>query len=478
VRGSFSLSRSRVVAAVVILASSVAGSLLAVDLADIAPPKSRVRVAKKPGKPFRELPTVTLADLPAIPLDGTRRRDHAPDPSSTGPATFFRVERRNGRWWLVDPTGDSFICRGVNSVAPYSSRRGRQALAERFGTSSDWATGTSRWLRDAGFNCLGAWSDESIRTVDQPLPYVRLWNFMVFYGKKRGGTVMKAGHFSYPGDCPFVFDPEFPAFCDEHARQLVQSRDDPWLVGHFSDNELPWKRSLLDNCLKLPQANPGHRAARAWLERRRGSPAADARITDKDRAGFLEHSIERYLAIVSSAIRRHDPHHLFLGMRLHGEALRLPEVFRACGRYCDVVSVNYYGAWTPAADRMAMWEREAGKPFLVSEFYAKGVDSGMPNTSGAGWLVETQRDRGLFYQNFTLALLASRSCVGWYWHRYADNDSDGHRADPSNRDSNKGIVSCRYEPWQPLVNEMTAINRRVEGIVDWIDRMFHTEVMR
>lgn len=471
-------SRWLVMAAGVLLAASGGRSLHAVDVADIATPRNRVRAAEKPGMSFREQPTVTLDDLPAIPLDGAGRKDHAPDPSSGRHATFFRVEQRDGRWWMVDPTGSTFICRGVNSVAPVPSRGGTRALAEQFGTSSAWAASTSRWLHDAGFNCLGAWSHDSLRTVDQPLPYVRLWNFMAAYGKKRGDTFMKPGHVGYPGDCPFVFDPEFPAFCDEHAQQLVQVRDDPWLIGHFSDNELPWKRALLDNCLKLPEADPGHQAARAWLKGRPGGPEADARITDKDRASFLEHAVECYLAIVSAAIRRHDPHHLFLGMRLHGEALRLPEVFRACGRHCDVVSINYYGVWTPDADRMAMWEREAGKPFLVSEFYVKAVDSGMPNTSGAGWLVETQRDRGRFYQNFTIALLASRSCVGWCWHRYADNDPDERRTDSSNRDSNKGIVSSRYQPWQPLVDEMTAVNRRVEGMIDWIDRTNDVEGVR
>jgi hypothetical protein len=39
---------------------------------------------------------------------------------------------------------------------------------------------------------------------------------------------------------------------------------------------------------------------------------------------------------------------------------------------------------------------------MITEFYAKGEDSGMGNTGGAGWLVKTQKDRGTFYQNFIL----------------------------------------------------------------------------
>ena len=90
----------------------------------------------------------------------------------------------------------------------------------------------------------------------------------------------------------------------------------------------------------------------------------------------------------------------------------------------------------------------------------------MANTSGAGWLVETQEDRGRFYQNFTLGLLASPGCIGWHWHRYADNDPQTEGADPSNLDSNKGIVSSRYKPWQPLVAAMTALNLRAHSLLD------------
>jgi len=147
----------------------------------------------------------------------------------------------------------------------------------------------------------------------------------------------------------------------------------------------------------------------------------------------------------------------------------LPEVFRAAGRHCDVICVNYYRVWTPDEDQMAMWVRESGRPFMVTEHYAKGADSGLGNTGGAGWLVRDQRDRGLFYQNFAIGLLRTRNCVGWHWHRYADNDPDDKKVDPSNRDSNKGIVSSRYEPWSPVIEEMTALNQRAYGIADMFD---------
>ncbi|MFM7243623.1 MAG: prolyl oligopeptidase family serine peptidase [Planctomycetaceae bacterium] len=432
-----------------------------------ARPMTAVEVAVKPGRPFESRPTTVLADLPAIPRDSSLDRFGGLTTRTAAATGFFRVERVDGRWWLVDPAGGLFLSRGVNSITTVRTAGGREALERRFGTEATWAEETTRLVRAAGFNTAGAWSThDPLGKAPEPLVQPRLWGFMAAYGKQRGGTFMQAGHVGYPGDCPFIFDPEFPAFCTEHARKVAAVRDDPLVLGHFSDNEMPWSRAMLDNYLRLPADDPGHAAAQAWLAARGRAPAA---ITDDDRAGFLEHALDRYLSIVAVAIRAADPNHLFLGVRLHEPVFDLPEVFRAAGRHCDVLAVNYYRAWTPDAVQMAMWAGESGRPFMVTEFYAKGVDSGLGNTSGAGWLVKTQNDRGLFYQNFVIGLLRSRHCVGWHWHRYADNDPADTSVDPSNRDSNKGIVSARYEPWAPLLAGMTALNDRIYGLVAMID---------
>jgi hypothetical protein len=107
---------------------------------------------------------------------------------------------------------------------------------------------------------------------------------------------------------------------------------------------------------------------------------------------------------------------------------------------------------------------------MVTEWYAKGMDSGFANTSGAGFVVKTQADRGRFYQNFTLGLLESGGCVGWHWFKYRDNDPNDKKADPSNIDSNKGLVNLRLEPYVPLARAMEEINRQVYSLADYFDR--------
>ncbi|OYV02151.1 MAG: hypothetical protein CFE26_22365, partial [Verrucomicrobiales bacterium VVV1] len=194
---------------------------------------------------------------------------------------FFRTARSGARWWLVDPEGYPFIHVGVvNTTFPKGS-----------GSASDWAATTTDLLHAHGFNGTGAWSDtELLRAAPHPVVYTRMWNFMGAYGAKRGGTYQQSGHLGYPQDCIFVFDPAFVAFCDDYAQRLASTKDDPWLLGHFSDNELPFYTKSLDNFLKLPPSDPGRVAVDEWRAARRTAhpaEAAAAPFTDEMRQAFL-----------------------------------------------------------------------------------------------------------------------------------------------------------------------------------------------
>jgi len=450
----------------------LAGLYLATKALAQSPPHT-VAAAAKPGQPWHDFATRTLADLPAAAsekLDSQFTSYGGLAARKVKATGFFYAAKIGSRWWLVDPEGGLFLNKAVVSTSPLGSPGAQAAFTAKFGTLTNWAAQTTSQLRDLGFNGFGAWSDvDTLESAAQPLACTRIWNFMSTYGKQRGGTFQQPGHTGYPNDCIFVFDPEFETFCDGHAQQLAAGKDDPHLLGHFSDNELPFKPGLLTNYLALPESDPGRRAAAAWLQARHGADVDAHQVTAEDHQDFLEFVAARYFRIVSTAIKKYDPNHLYLGCRLHGKALARPEIFRAAGPFVDVISVNYYNVWTPNAARLAMWEREAHKPILITEWYAKAGDSGLGNTSGAGWLVKTQRERGLFYQNFTLGLIESKVCVGWQWFKYIDNDPADKSVDPSNNDSNKGILNNRYEPYTPLVGAMKPLNERVYSLADYFD---------
>jgi hypothetical protein len=453
--------------------------IAAVSLSTVAIPALGEQVLAKAeiSDDWKTFPTRTLADLPAA---ATERLDSSLSQfggllASKGKAAasgFFYATNLSGRWWLVDPEGCLFLDKGVTDVAMPRGASSKKVFQEKYGSESSWADQTTVFLRSLGFNNLGAWSDTAnLRQAAKPMPYTRVLNFMSGYGDKRGGTYQQSGHMGYPSDCIFVFDSAFETYCDERARLLAELKNDPWLLGYFSDNELPLRREELKNYLKLPEQDPGHQAALKWLQAKHGVQATVADITPQDEKDFLALVVERYYRIVNSAIKKYDPNHLFLGSRFNGRALSYPEIFKAAGPNVDVVAVNYYRTWTPSQEQLALWSREAGKPIVITEWYAKAMDAGLANIGGAGWIVKTQRDRGAFYQNFTLGLLESKVCVGWDWFKYADNDPTNLKADPSNRDANKGIINILYQPYQPLIEAMKPLNDRAYSLVEYFDKV-------
>jgi hypothetical protein len=148
----------------------------------------------------------------------------------------------------------------------------------------------------------------------------------------------------------------------------------------------------------------------------------------------------------------------------------------ANAKYADVMSMNWYGDWMLPPDRMESWAKWADKPFIISEWYAKGHDvPGLSNVSGAGWLVKTQKERGYYYQNMALNLMARKNNVGWHWFRYSDNDPEDLSADPSNRNSNKGIVNVKFEPYKDMVKAMKEINGQAYKIIEFFDEYPYPE---
>jgi hypothetical protein len=426
----------------------------------------------EPGAPWVEYPIRTIQHLPGYrPTTAEPGTWNRYGSSTTLPRQeargFFYVKHAGGRWWLVDPEGYLALNRGVVHVAPSRSETSRAALSARFGSEAEWARQTATLLWAHGFNGVGAWSKAGFNaTVPRPVAYTPIWDLMAGYAEQRSGT----GPAEFPANLILVFDPGFEAWCDARARALAAVRDDPWLLGHFSDNELPFPKDALDRSLQqLGAAEPGRQEAERWLDARKGRAVRAAEITDEDREAFRGYMADAYFRITTTAMRRYDPNHLLLGSRLHAGVPDSDAVMRAAGRYLDAVAVNHYGTWAPDLGRLRAWEARAGRPVLISEWYAKAADSGLGNTSGAGWIVRTQRDRGLFYQNFALALLESRVCVGWHWFRYMDNDPASRGADPSNRDGNKGIVTIGYQEYQPLLDGMRELNDRVYSLAVYFD---------
>ena len=412
----------------------------------------------------RDLRGFTPADdVPLGPYGGLASR--------TLPATgYFHPQQVDGRWWLVDPDGHPYVMVGLAAVAPYDRRKEERDLGP-FRDESEWAQATNAQMRAMGFNGTGPWSfDADLQAQGNALNYtVSLYVMYSFAGKYHDGE-SSLHNYTFVNDVIPVLDPRFEAYAIKTLKERIRPEwvDDPRLVGYFVDNELPWKPDSLRRFLELAPENVNHQQTIAWLVSEAGMTEDQARalgpddLSDALSSRFLEFIAERYYSIVRKALRAADPNHLYLGSRIHGGYIRRHEVFAAMGRHVDVVSVNYYHRWQPRQKELDQWAAWTGRPYLITEWYAKGADSGLQNESGAGKLVATQEDRGKFYQSFALGLLAHKHCVGWHWYKYKDSPFPG-------KDSNRGFYTKAFEGYTPLQDAARELNQQVYPLVEYLD---------
>lgn len=400
---------------------------------------------------------------------------------------FFRTEKVDGVWWLIDPDGHFFISKGVNHVSfqgDYSPALGyspyNRNVQAKYGSEEKWAEATAKRLKSWGFNTIGAWSSSSLFRL---MPYTLILNM----GARAGADWLK-------GTFPDVFSPKFRQVLEDiAAKECAPRRNDQLLFGYFTDNELRWgpdwrsPRHLLDDyLLSFPPESHGKKALldffrkryltiegfnKAWglnlpdwesLLKLSGLPNAPTEAAEKqrlaDRLDFLRIIAREYFRTCYDAIRKHDPNHLVLGVRFAGYAPR--PIVEEMAQYVDVVSFNWYG-FEPPVKLLSDLHQITGKPVMITEFSFKAMDSGLPNTRGAGQPVPTQKDRAENFERFVTALMKLPYCVGYHWFQWSDQPAQG-RFDGEN--SNYGLVKENDEPWESLTETMTKVNGKVESI--------------
>jgi len=450
----------------------------AYDLAGPPPPRYKdgtVQVetpGNSPNNPnWRSYPTRLLELLDGYrpqgvpPLDQYGGRTDRPREKATG---FFRVTKFGDRWWFIDPEGCRYYNIGINAVVPPRSIVKDQAA------TSQWAIGATAQLREAHFNGLGNWQHAIMAQFPGRLPWVLRRDFMFSFAREKKLTEAASGTVGFINRCMPVFHPDFPAHCERYAADLAATADDRMLVGIMTDNELQCPVNLLDRYLGLdtsnPDLKPGHDAAAAWLKQRRGSDALEG-VTLRDRYEFIAFAFDRYYSLVVPAIRKFDRNHLYLGSRINyaqGE-FDNPWFWKVLAKYHDVVSVNYYGQWGPNAAQFRRWDQWAGRPLLLTEWYAKAQDvPKLANTHGAGWLVHTQEDRARYYQHFALGALETPNIVGWHWFKFRDDPAESVALDSAGG-ANKGMFDLEDRPYAPLYQRAKAVNAEAYHLIEFFD---------
>lgn len=417
----------------------------------------------------------------------------------------FRTEKVDGKWWLVDPDGRLFFSTGLCgvglrwAVTPVEERthwfanlpandaahrdfyfkhwrvpagyyQGREPLCVDFsGLNLERKYGTD-WkqvypaivhqrLRAWGVNTLGNWSDGRVCAM-QKTPYT-----LTFYYDCR----------KLPNGFPDVFDPQFASSVTARASSWLRSTtNDPWCIGYFLDNEMPWGgETTLGRCtLGAAADQPAKQALIRWLKERYASAEAlqaawgcpvpswealaaarkldpGAPAANGDLAAFTGYTAATYFRTVRGAIKAAAPDKLYLGCRCVGGATNL---VAAAVRYCDVVSYNRY------CHSVRDMRLPAGldAPVLIGEFHFGALDRGLFWTGLVS--ADNQVERARKYADYVDSALDNPQIVGVHWFQYGDEAVTG-RGDGENAQC--GFVDVCDTPYAETVRAAREVGERM-----------------
>ncbi|MCC5839350.1 MAG: hypothetical protein JJT96_04425 [Opitutales bacterium] len=357
------------------------------------------------------------------------------------PATgFFRVESWNGRWFFADPEGLPFWSLGVTGIrlsdytpflgrewlfaelpspdGPESSAYMRRPLVEegppdclsfyrlnvlrKYGSIDAWRKHLYERLPAWGFNTAGNWSGEMLD--QKSIPYTR------WLRTNGSGAPLISRHF------PDVFDPAWDAWFDECcAKEAAPHREDPWILGWFVDNELPWAKMNFAPAGENPEA-------------------------------FYARYAETYFAKVAQTLKKYVPNHLYLGCRF----VRNPPaeyIVQAAGRYCDAVTVNCYSL-VPPPEEFRYWHETCGKPILIGEHHLPLASARQLSPLYQAF---TTSERETFYLEYLRSWATTPFSLGAHWFQWGDQVGTG-RADGENQTI--GFVDITDQPHSDLLNAL------------------------
>src|SRR5437660_254737 len=268
--------------------------------------------------------------------------------SAEGSATPpFSIQQQHETAWLLRPNGERFFSFGVCCVNQGASRKELDsfnpgyAAWQHYADSNLWANATVKRLKAWGFTTVGGWSD--------------------FQALRHCGAADLAFapvlHIGSTAGAPWwdMWDTKIVQRMDEVAReQILALRDDPRVIGYYSDNEIGWWNAILFKMTLEQSSTSGQRQRLIellrqtydWSELLRDFEPAPGveNWQELERHGmlflrpggngiqverrFLGQLAERYYSLVHDIVRKYDQRALIPGERY--PSLYSPEVAHAC----------------------------------------------------------------------------------------------------------------------------------------------------
>ena len=433
---------------------------------------------------------------------------------------FFSTEKRNGKWWLVDPNGKLFFSMGIDCVGagdetiikgrekmftwlptdedPLAKFKGyasglhsgpvkegatfdfhKANLYRKFGESWDnkFLDTAHKRLPSWGFNTIANWSDQRFYIAHRT-PYV-------VSGGVGGSHARVASGSDYWGLMHDPFDPQFAADAKSSLQPLIDKvKNDPYCLGYFVDNELSWggwgedggKYGLAHGALTAAVGSPAKQAFVAQLKKKYsdiedlnkawGTSLGSWEKLDQpwEPTGKMNAAMKTdFSAFVKAFALKYFT--VIRDVLKQGDPNHLYLGCRFAWRTQDAVEaaaqvcdVVSFNIYNPSVDPKE-WSfcKDLGKPCIIGEFHFGALDRGMFHTG----LVSTtsQNERAQYYLNYVRSVADNPAFVGCHWFQYIDEPNTGRSYDGENY--NIGFTDITDTPYP----EMVAAARKVHAEV-------------
>ncbi len=367
-----------------------------------------------------------------------------------------------GRMWSLAADCTDLGARGTADNPAYNAK----AL---FPDEKSWVVDTLAKYKAWGLNSLGGWSDADVFKKYSPAGQ-RISHFTVLHL----GSYNKA-----PWDD--MFSPTCEKNLEAAAKTLIPpEKNDPYLVGYFTDNELGWWNDALFKTyfampryalgkmrlVKVLQDHYGSDFTKLQADWTTGASSFEALANETKlylkpgkcgMAAVIEFNTvlaERYYSMVYKIIKKEDPGHLILGDR-YCQFYNL-ETVKASKPYIDVVSTNAGAAWLDGTYPHFYFDtlhELTGKPTIVTEFYfaARENRTGNRNSGEIFPTVQTQAERAAGFANCIKAFASLPYMLGAHWFQFYDEPPKG-RGD--GEDYNQGLVDVQGVPYEGMVKAL------------------------
>lgn len=434
----------------------------------------------------------------------------------------FRVEKIDGKWWMIDPDGYLYWAHGVVRVTPscavtpldnrhdffewlpkdtsdqlfkfyytndellkaYYVARGeketydfsRANICRKYGDDyyNKYAIRCHERLKSWGMNLIANSSDKAICLMDKT-PY----NDRVDLGAPvegfpkwpefKGSNLWCWWQFIDP------FDPLFETCVRAHLMEKEEQLKDPWCIGMFVDNEIQWG-DLPHLGRLVAKADSDFVAKKIFLSYLHSkyntidslNKAWNTSFSDWQSFMANKDEVPADANADCGEMSKMLAEKYFQTVRNVYKSIAPDKLYLGCRfagapEFAFMIGTKYCDviSWNIYAYELDDFSLMNGvdKPVMMGEFHFGALDRG--NSSGGLKFVNNQEDKGAAYEHYVMSALKNPFVIGTNWHQFSDQAASGRFDGESFQ---VGIIDCCDTPYQEMVRHIRNVSKDMYSI--------------